>query len=210
MKNRYPKVDVINSDFADIEKKPEYDIITMWDTVEHIVDQNLLFNSVKKMLRKDGLFFFSTPNTDSFEWMVANTEHVQLLPPGHVNLLNIKSISKLLKNNGFSLKNYFTLNPSLDVDYVLKLKSREKVNRLSEESYLVSLLSNEKFRGIRVSISPGQLQLSANNPEQEEAERQGGEERDEPAPLRVHGLEEGFVHLHAGGLLGAHSVPIRL
>jgi DNA polymerase-3 subunit beta len=33
-----------------------------------------------------------------------------------------------------------------------------------------AILSNEKFRGIRVSISTGQLQLSANNPEQEEAE----------------------------------------
>ena len=78
--------------------------------------------------------------------MVANTDHVQLLPPGHVNLLNIKSISKLLKNNGFTLKNYFTLNPSLDVDYVLKLKNKEKANRLSQENYLVLLLSNEKFR----------------------------------------------------------------
>ena len=33
-----------------------------------------------------------------------------------------------------------------------------------------AILSNEKFRGIRVLISSGQLQLSANNPEQEEAE----------------------------------------
>lgn len=33
-----------------------------------------------------------------------------------------------------------------------------------------SILSNEKFRGIRVNLSSGQLQLSANNPEQEEAE----------------------------------------
>ena len=33
-----------------------------------------------------------------------------------------------------------------------------------------AILSNEKFRGIRVSLSEGQLQLSANNPEQEEAE----------------------------------------
>ena len=33
-----------------------------------------------------------------------------------------------------------------------------------------AILSNEKFRGIRVLISTGQLQLSANNPEQEEAE----------------------------------------
>lgn len=33
-----------------------------------------------------------------------------------------------------------------------------------------AILSNEKFRGIRVNLSSGQLQLSANNPEQEEAE----------------------------------------
>jgi DNA polymerase-3 subunit beta len=33
-----------------------------------------------------------------------------------------------------------------------------------------AILSNEKFRGIRVSLVSGQLQLSANNPEQEEAE----------------------------------------
>lgn len=33
-----------------------------------------------------------------------------------------------------------------------------------------AILSNEKFRGIRVSLASGQLQLSANNPELEEAE----------------------------------------
>ena len=33
-----------------------------------------------------------------------------------------------------------------------------------------SILSNEKFRGIRLNLSEAQLELSANNPEQEEAE----------------------------------------
>tara|TARA_Y100001978_G_C23664097_1_gene420231 strand:+ start:212 stop:1312 length:1101 start_codon:yes stop_codon:yes gene_type:complete len=33
-----------------------------------------------------------------------------------------------------------------------------------------SILSNEKFRGIRLNLSSAQLELSANNPEQEEAE----------------------------------------
>ena len=33
-----------------------------------------------------------------------------------------------------------------------------------------SILSNEKFRGIRLNLTDGQLELSANNPEQEEAE----------------------------------------
>jgi len=33
-----------------------------------------------------------------------------------------------------------------------------------------AILSNEKFRGIRVNLSPSQIELSANNPDQEEAE----------------------------------------
>ncbi|MBD3646587.1 MAG: DNA polymerase III subunit beta [Pseudomonadales bacterium] len=44
-----------------------------------------------------------------------------------------------------------------------KQELRQALNR-------TAILSNEKFRGIRVSLSSGVLQLSANNPEQEEAE----------------------------------------
>lgn len=36
----------------------------------------------------------------------------------------------------------------------------------------VSILSNEKYRGVRVSLSNGLLSLAANNPDQEEAEEQ--------------------------------------
>ena len=34
----------------------------------------------------------------------------------------------------------------------------------------VSILSNEKYRGVRLILSPGELKILANNPEQEEAE----------------------------------------
>jgi DNA polymerase-3 subunit beta len=44
-----------------------------------------------------------------------------------------------------------------------KVELRQALNR-------TAILSNEKFRGIRVNLSTGSLQLSANNPEQEEAE----------------------------------------
>ncbi|MGF1739247.1 DNA polymerase III subunit beta [Photobacterium satsumensis] len=33
-----------------------------------------------------------------------------------------------------------------------------------------AILSNEKFRGVRVNLSPGEMRITANNPEQEEAE----------------------------------------
>ncbi len=51
-------------------------------------------------------------------------------------------------------------------DKVLMADKQELRQALSR----TAILSNEKFRGIRVALSDGQLQLSANNPEQEEAE----------------------------------------
>jgi DNA polymerase-3 subunit beta len=53
-----------------------------------------------------------------------------------------------------------------DGDKVVLADKQELRQALSR----TAILSNEKFRGIRILITSGQLQLSANNPEQEEAE----------------------------------------
>lgn len=49
-----------------------------------------------------------------------------------------------------------------------------------------AILSNEKYRGVRIEVSPGQLKISAHNPEQEEAQE------DVEADTRVDGLAVGF------------------
>jgi DNA polymerase-3 subunit beta len=41
---------------------------------------------------------------------------------------------------------------------------------LRQAFYRVSILSNEKYRGVRLLLSSGELKILANNPEQEEAE----------------------------------------
>ncbi len=49
-----------------------------------------------------------------------------------------------------------------------------------------AILSNEKYRGVRVEVSPGQLRISAHNPEQEEAQEEV------EADTRVDSLAIGF------------------
>lgn len=49
-----------------------------------------------------------------------------------------------------------------------------------------AILSNEKYRGVRVEVSPGQLRISAHNPEQEEAQEEV------EADTRVDDLAIGF------------------
>ena len=60
---------------------------------------------------------------------VMQTDHVQLLPPGHVNC-NKENITGLLKNNGFTVKDIVTMNPSLDLTYIR--------NEIEKESQSVS------------------------------------------------------------------------
>jgi DNA polymerase-3 subunit beta len=45
---------------------------------------------------------------------------------------------------------------------------------LREAFSRTAILSNEKYRGIRLQLAPGQLKIQANNPEQEEAEEEIG------------------------------------
>lgn len=49
-----------------------------------------------------------------------------------------------------------------------------------------AILSNEKYRGVRVELSPGQMKISAHNPEQEEAQEEI------EAETRADGLAVGF------------------
>ncbi len=49
-----------------------------------------------------------------------------------------------------------------------------------------AILSNEKYRGVRIEVSPGQLKISAHNPEQEEAQEEV------EAETRVDDLAVGF------------------
>lgn len=70
-----------------------------------------------------------------------------------------------------------------------------------------AILSNEKFRGVKLEASPGQLKIVAHNPEQEEAQ----EELE--AGTRIEGLAIGFnvtYLLDALGALKGESVVLNL
>ena len=117
----------------------------MWDTLEHIVDQNLLLKKICELLEDDGILIFSTPNTNSFEWNIAKEEHIQILPPGHVNLMNEKNINILLENNQMELIDSYTLNSSLDISYVKKLIINNEINNENIGLYLKEKLFDTKF-----------------------------------------------------------------
>ena len=77
-----------------------------------------------------------------------------------------------------------------DYEAVIPIGADREV-KVDREAFRASLqraaiLSNEKYRGVRVEISPGQLKINAHNPEQEEAQEEI------EAETKVDGLAIGF------------------
>ncbi len=148
LRSRHSHVDVINMDVKEIPENKKYDIVTMWDTIEHIVHLDELLVKLRKLLKKDSLLFLSTPNTNSFEWKIAGDKHVQILPPGHVNLMNEKCLGILLQKNGFVVTETHTLNPSLDISYVRKLVETGSVDPCRIGTFLKEAILEEDFEEI--------------------------------------------------------------
>jgi DNA polymerase-3 subunit beta len=114
-----------------------------------------------------------------------------LFGPGHLRVTagDITLTSKLIDGR---FPNYQRVVPEGNDRIVIAERAA-----LRETLMRSSILSNEKFRGVRIALEPGLLRATANNPEQEEAEEETEVEFDgEP-------LEIGFNASYLVEALGA-------
>lgn len=145
LRERFPEVKLFTQWLHEMNPDNKYSAITLWDTLEHLVDPHAAAKMIHSLLEPSGYWFFSTPNTDSFEWEVAGKNHVQLLPPGHVNLFNTQSVEIFLKKSGFNIVEIHTPNGALDVSYIKKYITQNDNHQLQMGSFLAKNLENEIF-----------------------------------------------------------------
>jgi len=80
----------------------KFDVITMTDLIEHIQQPDRFFDAVDKNLKKGGLVMIMTPNSDSFTRALLGSNWFQFKYE-HVIYWNRKSLTYLLKKNGYDL-----------------------------------------------------------------------------------------------------------
>lgn len=54
-----------NNLLENLNFKNKFDIVTLWDVFEHLVDGEFYLNEIKKTLTKDGIVFLQIPSSDS-------------------------------------------------------------------------------------------------------------------------------------------------
>ena len=81
-----------------------YDLITMWDVVEHLTNPVEVIQALKRTLKKNGLLVFSTPDVGSLPAKLIKHKWIGYkLSDEHLTYFSKKTIVLLLEKAGFSL-----------------------------------------------------------------------------------------------------------
>lgn len=131
-----------------------YDIILHFELIEHLANPYEFMTSLNRLLKSDGVMFFSTPNADGLEMLASGYNDFRLLahsifPPMHLNAFSVSNIGHFAMRSGFKVVEVSTPG-RLDID-MLSLCENEvddglkKVSALDDNTkgliqYLVSFL----------------------------------------------------------------------
>jgi 2-polyprenyl-3-methyl-5-hydroxy-6-metoxy-1,4-benzoquinol methylase len=91
-----------------IEKIPEsemFDVVTMWDVLEHIPDGIDQLKKINQHLNNKGILFFQIPNSDALAAKIMRSECRMFDGLEHTNLYNPKTIIMLAEKSGFLVRN---------------------------------------------------------------------------------------------------------
>lgn len=95
---------VFKSTIESLDPDKTFNVITMWDVLEHIPDGINQLNLIRDHLTDKGILFFQIPNSDSLAAKVLREDCRMFDGLEHTNLYNPLTVKKLAESCGFIVK----------------------------------------------------------------------------------------------------------
>ncbi len=140
-------------DFS-IQEGRQYDVVAMFDVIEHLVDPVAGLEKVKGLLKMGGFVAFSSPDSGSL-WAKAwkNKWHA-FVPPQHINLFSIKNVKLLLQKCGFETVFVGHDGKTFALPYIFRLLFTW--TKMKPWRFLANFSANNKFlKNISIPINLG-------------------------------------------------------
>lgn len=126
-----------------------FDVITMWDVLEHVPDPIATLTEVHRLLKPNGLFMASIPNPEAWEAKLFGSYWLGWERPRHLVLFNQKLLSQTLTRLGFKVEGVESVGGRLSLT-LLSLQfylTAKNIPQSRSEKWL-KWLYNPLFRGI--------------------------------------------------------------
>ncbi len=92
---------VFSDELETIQLDKEFDLITCWDYLDHVLHPHEVIKNLSKYLKKDGLFFFAINNKDSLSARIMHSYSPMFIGPHHTMHYGIKQLQRLM--DGYEL-----------------------------------------------------------------------------------------------------------
>lgn len=104
----------LNVEEADLKNEPDasYNVITLFDVLEHLSDPVALFSTLNEKLVKGGYVLAYTPNIHSLSFVLMQAKQNNLYPFQHLCFFDERSLDYLAETSGFTVhsKDYYGLD----------------------------------------------------------------------------------------------------
>jgi 2-polyprenyl-3-methyl-5-hydroxy-6-metoxy-1,4-benzoquinol methylase len=105
------KLPVEHIDFFKMPESNKFDVLTMWDVLEHIDRADTVIEKCSKLINEGGYIVIQVPQIDSYiakkygaDWKMMGLDHV--------NYFSKKTLTELLEKNGFNVR---TIKSSFEI-----------------------------------------------------------------------------------------------
>ena len=95
-------VDIFCGSLAEADFKPEsFDVITMWDYIEHSADPSSDLALANRLMKTSGLLALTTPDISSFPARISGSRWMGIKQKEHLFYFSRETINRLLDKHGF-------------------------------------------------------------------------------------------------------------
>lgn len=120
-----------------------FDVITVFDVVEHLGDPIKDLKKLSTLLKDDGVLIIATGNTLSTAARVLKRRWTFYIPPQHLFFFTKKNFDEVLVKGGFKPAEWFGINKWLSLRYVLHLARSSGESELAD--FLYTLAQNARL-----------------------------------------------------------------
>jgi SAM-dependent methyltransferase len=129
-----------NSRVADIYNLPigceaAYDVVTMWDVIEHLECPRRALQIVRRILTPAGILVLSTPDAGSVAARVMGRRWHYLDPLQHIHLFSRANLARILRDEGFTVLGTTAFGRWYRIGYVVN-----RLRYLAGEAWTAGLL----------------------------------------------------------------------
>jgi SAM-dependent methyltransferase len=96
--------DLISARFPD----RSFDVVTLWDVIEHLHDPLAMLTEVRRILAPEGLLIMRTPSLDSWDAHAFGQYWAGLDSPRHLIIFSRRTALRILDATGFGLRRFHT------------------------------------------------------------------------------------------------------